>query len=157
MFTTAIERFSANLSDLNQIFLIHYEELSEHYLHNIELLPDWSKYLDLEINGKLLFIALRNRGKLVGYFTGIIDTNLHYKSCLSLALDLFYVLPDYRGNIDGQNGGIFLLNAVKREAIRRGVKAWTMGRKSFRGKHMEKLLLDAGFKPFEVHYIYWFE
>lgn len=156
MFTTHIERFCDNLDAMGLIFDIHYKELSEHFKQDIPLSPDYVRYAQAERDGKLVYIALREQGDLVGYFSGFIDTALHYKSCLTLHLDLFYVLPTHRGWRNTQNGGVMLLDAVKKEASRRGVRAWTMGRKVRRGKHMEKLLLDAGFEAFEVHYVYWF-
>lgn len=156
MFTTHTdESFIKNWNEMLPLWNIHYKELSEHYKKNIPLSPDYTRYLELEIQGKLLYITLREHGDLVGYFSGFLGTALHYNFCLSLALDLFYVLPTHRGTLDEQNGGILLLNAIKREAVRRGVVAWTMGRKSKRGKHMEKLLIDAGFEPFEIHYVCW--
>lgn len=156
MFTTHIEKFCGNFISLLPIFDIHYRELSEHFKQNINLAPDYKRYARIESEDKLIFITLREQGDLVGYFSGFIDTALHYQNCLTLHLDLFYVLPTYRGQRENQNGGVMLLDAVKKEAARRGVRAWTMGRKVRRGKHMEKLLLDAGFEPFEVHYVYWF-
>lgn len=157
MLSTHIECFMANKLELTYLFEEHYEEISVHQKHGIPLDPDWLKYSAKEQSGELLFIALRNRGRLVGYFSGFLATALHYKGILQLGLDLIYVHPSSRGEINGQNGGAMLRDAAISEAKRRGVRLFTAGFKDFRSKHMRKLLLDGGFEPFETHYALWIE
>lgn len=155
LFITHIERFCENELELLPLFEQHYKEISVHRKHSILLDPDWDKYRQKEQCGELIFIALRRRGKLVGYFSGFISSALHYKGILQLGLDLIYVEPSSRGQIDGQNGGVMLRDAAIAEARRRGVKLFTAGYKVFRSRHMKKLLEDGGFEPFEVHYALW--
>lgn len=155
LFTTHIESFVDNLPSLKFLFETHYREVSQHKRHSIALNPDYDKYRMKEAMGELLFIALRQNGRLVGYFNGFIGSALHYRDCLQLSLDLLYVLPGSRGQINGHHGGTMLLHMAKAEATRRGVKLFTMGYKSARAKHMKKLLEDNGFEPFEVHYGLW--
>lgn len=153
-FSTHIESFCRNEIELAPLFDKHYSEVSVHRKRAIKLNPDWAKYQKLEQAGELLFVALRHKGKLVGYFSGFIGSDLHYQM-LRLQLDLIFVHPNWRGNHDGQNGARMLMERVKSEAARRGVKLFTAGYKSFRSKHMKKLLEDGGFEPFEVHYALW--
>lgn len=153
--TTHIESFYANRWELEPLFDEHYKEISAHRKHDIKLAPDWEKYARLEKCGELVFIALRRQGKLVGYYTGFISTAIHYKDTLQLGLDLFYVHPQSRGKINGQNGGVLLRDAMVCEAKRRGVRVITAGAKTFKLKHMEKLFKDGGFEPFEIHYALW--
>lgn len=141
-----------NLAEIFKLLPAHYHEISEHYKHGIAMAPDLDKYMIKEANGEILYIALRDAGELVGYYIGFIQPALHYKDCLTLALDVIYVSPDSRG----QKGGILLLNAVKAEAVRRGVKVMTMGFKESHREHMERLLQAAGMQPFETHYSLWF-
>ena len=155
MFTTHIERFCDCIDELKPIFIIHAKELSEHIKHNMPLDPDYDQYRKLENDGKLLYISLRYDGKLVGYFSGFLVNSLHYR-VWSLSLDLFYVVPQYRGKFDDVRGGQLLIDAIKKEANRLGIRCWTMGRKAAKGNHFEKLLKDNGFELFEIHYIYWF-
>lgn len=155
MFTTHIEKFCDTICELKPLFELHSKEISQHIKHGIPLDPDYVTYFRVEQAGELIFVALRSKGQLVGYFTGFIKRALHY-NCLSLHQDLFYVSPQYRGKHSGISGGVLLLNRVKQEAERRGVRVWTMGVKEARGKHMRKLLTDAAFEPFETHYAYWF-
>lgn len=153
--TTHIESFCASRQELEPLFAEHYKEISVHAKHGIPLNMDWKKYWHKEQRGELLFIALRRKGKMVGYFNGFISTALHYQGILQLGLDLIYVHPASRGKINGQNGGILLRDALIAEARRRGVSLVTAGAKIFKLKHMEKLLKDGGFEPFEIHYALW--
>lgn len=153
--TTHIESFCKAELELLPLFEQHYNEISVHKKHGIKLDPDWDKYRMKEQAGELLFIALRRRGKLVGYFSGFIGTALHYKGVLQLGLDLIFVEPSSRGKIDGQHGGSMLRDAAILEARRRGVSLFTAGYKSFRANHMRKLLEDGGFEPFEVYHAKW--
>ena len=155
MLTTHIETLMTDegLREITELTPTHYHEVSEHYKRDIPLNPDYHKYEIKECNGEILYITLRDAGQLVGYYIGFIGPALHYKDCLTLALDIIYVTPDSRG----QKGGILLLNAVKAEAARRGVRVMTMGCKEAHREHMEQLLIAAGMQPFERHYSLWFD
>lgn len=155
MLTTHIEMLMTedNLSEIYKLLPDHYHEISEHYKHGVPMAPDHDKYMIKEANGEILYITLRDSGKLVGYYIGFVHPALHYKDCLTLALDIIYVSQESRG----QNGGILLLNAVKAEAVRRGVKVMTMGFKESHREHMERLLIAGGMQPFETHYCLWFD
>lgn len=151
--TTHIELFSQTIDELEILFEDHYKAISAHKNHSIPLQPDYAKYYQREINGELLFIALRSNGRLVGYFTGFIGTALHYRSCLQCQLDLIYISRIALG----QKAGHLLVEAVKRECVRRGVRLLTMGFKEHRKRFMPKLLSECGLVPFETHYCMWFE
>lgn len=151
-FTTHIESFCRNLSQLEELFHIHYMEISEHYKRNISLNPDYTEYKRIEDCGHILFVALRRNGKLVGYSNNFIKRALHY-NVLTITNDLFYVSPEARG-YDTLAGKMLVAHVVS-EATRRGAKLVTMGHKVAVGKHMKKLLMDEGFEPFEAHYSIW--
>lgn len=152
MFTTHIESFCKNFSQLEELFYIHYMEISDHRKRGILLSPDYAEYKRIENCGQLLFIALRREGKLVGYSNNFIKRALHYNA-LTVANDLFYVSPEARGY--DSLGGKMLISHVISESIRRGVRVITAGHKMARAKHMSKLLLDCNFEVFEMHYAYW--
>lgn len=151
-FTTHIESFCKNISELDELFYPHYLEISDHKRHSIPLNPDYLEYRRLEDCGQLLFIALRRNGKLVGYSNNFIKRALHY-NVLTVSNDLFYVSPEARGY--NTLAGKMLVAHVTSEATRRGAKVITMGHKVARSKHMRKLLTDSGFEPFEAHYVIW--
>lgn len=152
MFTTHIESFCQNFGQLEELFYIHYLEISDHRRHNIQLSPDYAEYKRIEQCGQLLFVALRRNGKLVGYSNNFIKRALHY-NVLQVSNDLFYVSPEARGY--KTLAGKLLVRHVKSEGKRRGAKVITMGHKVARGKHMKKLLTDEDFEPFEAHYAIW--
>ena len=155
MFTIHFESFTENLAQLRELFKLHYNEVSEHGKRGIPLDPDYDEYKRLEECGKLVFIALRCEGRLVGYATGLIARNLHYKKVVDWHPDLFFVKVEFRGMRNHQNGGVLLLDAIKKEAKRRGCRMVRMGYKATRAKHFQKLLRDGGFEPYEVSYAIW--
>jgi GNAT superfamily N-acetyltransferase len=60
----------------------------------------------------MMLVTLREDGEIVGYFIGFVAPGLHYKTCLTLTMDIFYVLPEHRGS----GGGVILFKAVEKEA-----------------------------------------
>jgi GNAT superfamily N-acetyltransferase len=151
MLSIAIEPFIKNIEEIKSLNIQHYEEISEHYKHGIDLEPQYDKYEVRENNGELLYLTLRDDGKLIGYYIGFIGAALHYKSCLQAQMDIIYVEPSSRG----QRGGMMLGNAIIAEHKRRGVQLMTMGFKEAHRIYMQKLLEQMGMRPFEVTYGLW--
>lgn len=155
MLTAQIETLNEGLEELKAALLdAHYNELSEHKNHGYPLNPNYSLYLQMENEGKVLYITLRKEGKLVGYFVGFITNCLHYQIS-TLSLDIMYVANDERG----KRGGLILINAIKKEFRRRNIKLWRMGSKSkfeaATGHQMDRLLNAIGFEEFETVYALW--
>lgn len=152
LLTTHVELFRNCYLEMQSLNRDHYNEVSEHKRHDIRLEPDYDKYLKLENEGSLLFVTLRNQGKIVGYYIGFILPDLHYKSCLSSFQDILFISLKARG----QNAFPLLVNAVECEAKRRGCKRATFGVKEKHKLHMQKQLLDLYYEPFEIHFCKWF-
>lgn len=152
MITTSLEKFVDVYEEMKSLNIKHYHEISEHAKHNIDLNPDYDAYFKKEQNGELIYIALRDRGELIGYLICFIGHNLHYKDCRQIMMDIIYVDPSARGF----SGGKMLIETMKDECKRRGLQVSIMGCKEAHKKYMEKLLLDCGYKPFETHYSFWF-
>ena len=126
MITAQVETLhGGGLEELQPLLPIHYAELSLHKDHGFPLDPQYSEYLWKEAEGSVLYVTLREKGKLIGYFVGFISPGLHYKTCLTLIMDIFYIVPEHRG----KKGGVTLFSAVRKEAERRGVKCWFVGDK----------------------------
>lgn len=155
MFTVHVESFTKNLLELKPMFQSHYMEISEHRKHGIPLDPDYEEYERLENSGRLIFLALRSEGKLVGYATGFIVRALHYRTILEWHPDLFFVEVPYRGNRSGENGSVLLRNAIENEAKRRGVRLIKQGFKATHAKHISKLFTEGGFEPYEIFHARW--
>ena len=149
--TAQVESLTAGLAELKPLLPIHYEELSLHRFHGVPLNPQYDIYLQRDARGEVVYVTLRELGKLVGYFVGFVAPGLHYQDCLTLLLDIFYVVPEHRGN----GGGLILFNAVKKEAIRRGVQAWFVGNKEHSKVHATALFEAMKFEKSETYYCMW--
>lgn len=150
MITAYVERLSDVLEDLKPLFPIHWEELGLNR-DKVPLDPQYAIYERRDEAGEVLFVALRKHGALIGYFVGFVAPGLHYKTCLTLTMDIFYVLPEHRGS----RAGLILFEEVKREAKRRGVQRWFVGNKEHSKVHAEALFLLLGFEKVETYYSMW--
>lgn len=140
-----------SIAEMEAIFPIHYEELSQHKARGFALDPDYDIYLRKAAAGEVLYVALREEGRIIGYFVGFVGRSLHYRDCLQLMPDIFYVVPDSRG----ARGGAMLFTAVRAEAKRRGVSLIVVGAKEEHREYVEPLLSGMGFMPFERYHSLW--
>jgi GNAT superfamily N-acetyltransferase len=150
MLTCHVESFADRLSELMPILPLHWEELALDK-DKVPLDPQYDVYIERERRGELLFMTMRHRGELVGYFIGFVAPGLHYKTCLTLTMDIFYVVPEHRG----KRGGVALFSAVKEEAKRRGVRRWFVGNKEHAKVHATALFEALGFELVETYYSMW--
>lgn len=148
MITAHVENFEKNLPVLIDIIPIHYEELALNK-EKVPLSPQYHIYTNAEQKGELLFVTLRKLGKLVGYFIGFIAPGLHYSTCLTCNMDIFYVLPEHRG--DG--AGLQLFKFVEKELKNRGVQRLFVGSKMH--KDASWLFEKLGYTPVETYYSSW--
>lgn len=124
MLTAAPEPFAPFLEEVKPLLPRHYAELALDQDH-VPLDPDYDEYLRLDALGKIVTIAVRDAGALVGYFVGFVGPALHYRGLLQLSLDIFWIAPEHRGKM----GGVLLFKAVEAEAKRRGVGRMFVGSK----------------------------
>lgn len=150
MITAHIESFTERLEELKPLLPIHWEELALDK-EKVPLDPQFDIYIAREAIGQVLFVALRERGELIGYFIGFVAPGLHYRTCLTLTMDIFYVCPAHRGS----KGGVVLFEAVKQEAKRRGVQRWFVGDKEHAKVHAEALFAHMGFEKVETTFSLW--
>lgn len=148
MITAHIESFAASIDELKEVIPLHYEELALNK-DKVPLSPQWDIYLARERAGELLFVTLRDQGKLAGYFIGFIAPGLHYSTCLTCIMDIFYVKPDERGQAAGKQ----LFEFTEKELRRRGVDRLFVGSKC----HMDAswLFERLGYERCEVTYTSW--
>lgn len=148
MLTTDIESFQAGLQELKGLLGAHYSELAMDQ-EKVPLSPRFKDYFILEQAGELLYVTLRDEGKLVGYFIGFIRPGLHYSTCLQCTLDIFWTRPEYRTG----RSGITLFKAVEKELRRRGVQRWVVSSKVH--APADALFKRLKFKPIETAYSKW--
>lgn len=146
MITASTESFIACLDELMPMFTGHWEKLALDKV-TVPLAPRYDKYREIEASGELMFVALRDQGKLVGYWTAIVVPHLHYETCLTAQMDMWNVLPDYENGI----ASMILMRAVHREYRRRGVQRSFCGEKIHRP--CGRLYRAFGYVPVETHYM----
>lgn len=148
MITVMAESFEERLPELLPLLPLHYEELALNQ-DKVPLDPQYDVYIERERRGELMFIVVRDAGQLIGYFIGFVAPGLHYKTCLTLTLDIFYVHPDHRGNSTGHK----LFKAVEAEAKQRGVQRMFVGSKT----HLDAswLFERLGYTKVETYYSAW--
>lgn len=124
MLTIQLESFTERLDEFKPLFPLHWEELALNK-DKVPLDPQYEIYVEREKRGELIFATIRELGKPVGYFIGFIAPGLHYKTCLTCTMDIFYVCKEKRTG----TAGIKLFRFVEKELKRRGVHRWFMGSK----------------------------
>jgi GNAT superfamily N-acetyltransferase len=145
--TWGVEPFPPFLEEAKPLFPLHWEELALDK-DKVPLDPQYEVYLDRDRRGEILLIVGRSSGKLMGYFIGFVAPGLHYRTCLTLTLDIFWVHPEYRGR-----QGVALFRTVEREAQRRGVMRMFVGSKLH--KDADWLFEKLGYTEVEHHYSCW--
>lgn len=148
MLTAHVENLTERLEELKPLFPLHWEELALNK-DKVPLDPQYHVYLQRDARGEVLFVTLRDKGELVGYFVGFVAPGLHYQTCLTCHMDILYLRQDRRGAM----GGVTLMKAVKDEAKRRGVQRMFVGHKT----HMNigPLFERLGFEHVESTYSTW--
>lgn len=148
MLTAQVENLTARLEEMKSLFPEHWEELALNK-DKVPLDPQYDIYLARDACGEVLFVTLRRDGELKGYFVGFVSPGLHYRSCLTLTMDIFWTHPDIRGG----SAGLRLFKAVEREARRRGVHRVFYGSKNH--KDASRLFAALGCEPVETYHSKW--
>lgn len=125
MLTAAPESWATLIEEMKPMLPDHYAELALNQ-DRVPMSPQYHVYDERDAQGMVMAIALRDSGELVGYFIGFVAPGLHYSTCLTLQLDIFWIHPDHRG----QKGGVMLFKAMEAEAKRRGVQRLFVGSKT---------------------------
>jgi GNAT superfamily N-acetyltransferase len=148
MITFANESFEKTLPEFEPLLHTHYEELALNQ-DKVPLSPQYSVYFDRERMGQLLFITAREDGTIIGYFIGFISPGLHYSTCLTCQMDIFYIKKEYRNG----RAGIKLFQFIEKELKRRGVQRWFVGSKLH--ADASSLFKYLKFSPVETFYTKW--
>lgn len=148
MLTTQIERFTDILGEMQALFPQHWEELALHR-DKVPLDPMYEIYLERDKRNEMVVVTLREEGAMRGYFIGFINPGLHYRTCLTCIMDIFYVDPPYRNRM----GGLMIFRALEKECKRRGVKRMYVGSKVH--KDASKLFEALNFTKVETFYSKW--
>ena len=145
MITASVESFTECRVELEKLFPQHWDKLALDK-EAVPLDPDYAAYAQRERQGELMFVALRDAGRMVGYWTAFIAPGLHYRRCLTATMDMWFVLPDHENGV----ATMILMRAVEREYRRRGVKRSFVGEKNH--TPCGRLYRAFGYAPVETHY-----
>ena len=148
MITCQVEPFPPFLQEVKPILPIHWEELALHK-EKVPLDPQYNVYLERDAQGGVISVTAREDGKLIGYFVGFIAPGLHYQTCLTCTMDIFYVHPDHRGG----GTGYHLFKSAEKELKRRGVQRLFVGSKLH--KDASWLFEKLGYEEVERYYSAW--
>lgn len=148
MLTAQVEPFTPNIPEWKMLIPGHWEKLALDR-DKVPLAPQWHEYRRKEADGSLLFVALRDRGRMVGYWLAVIAPALHYETCLTATMDVWNVLPEYESG----TASMILMRAVEREYRRRGVQRSFVGEKLHRP--CGRLYRAFGYEPVETYYSKW--
>lgn len=148
MITAQVEPYMDCLPELMACYDHHWEELALNK-DKVPLAPQYDVYEARDDAGQLMLVTLREAGRLVGYFIGFIAPGLHYKTCLTLTMDIFWTHPDVRGGF----AGVKLFRAVEKDARRRGVHRIFYGSKMH--KDASRLFEFLKMEPVEMYYTKW--
>jgi GNAT superfamily N-acetyltransferase len=148
MITAQVEPYSKCLPELMECYDRHWEELALNK-DKVPLDPQYDLYEARDDAGQLLLVTLRETGRLVGYFIGFIAPGFHYKTCLTLTMDIFWTHPDVRGGFSG----VKLFRLVEKEAKRRGVHRMFYGSKMH--KDASRMFEYLKMEPVEIYYTKW--
>lgn len=150
MIVAMVEELTAEtLEEAKPLLPAHYDELSEHKLAGIPLDPQYGLYLARAAAGQVLYVTLREEGRLIGYLVSFVAPGMHYQSCLTATGDIFFVYPTRRG----LEGGKTLFSAWLKECRRRGIQLAQIGMKSRHAKYVRPILEELGF--FETEITFW--
>jgi GNAT superfamily N-acetyltransferase len=129
--------------EIEPLWQRHWEELALDR-EVVPLDPDYQRYRELDAQGALSTVTMRQNGRLVGYSIMLVAAGLHYKSTLEAQMDIFWIMPEARGRF----GGVRLFKAVERELRRRGVKRIYAGSKLHNDS--SRLFVALGYTPIEA-------
>lgn len=156
--TVCVEQLHNCLEELKPLFVPHWLELGLDQ-EQVPLDPQYEVYLEREARGEVLCVTARQQGAIVGYFIGFIAPGLHYRTCLTLTMDIFRLDPQFReadslSKLEADMLAMQIFERVELEARARGVQ------RAFYGSKVHRTAADffeqLGLREVERYYsVYW--
>lgn len=155
--TSHVERLVHCLEELKPLFEPHWAELALDQ-DKVPLDPQYDNYLTRDALGEVLCVTLRDEGRIVAYFVGFVAPGMHYRTCLTLTMDIFWLHPDYRApdsldRVEREMLCLQLFGAVEKEGRRRGIKRVFYGSKL--SAEAGELFRELGLREVERYYSGW--
>lgn len=157
MITYQLESFTQRLAELKPLLDEHWRELALDQ-EKVPLDVCWDIYEQRDALDGILFVTVREAGRLMGYFIGFIAPGLHYRTCLTLQMDVFWLHPDLRdedsiAQVEAAMISEDLFKEVQRQARARGVQRIFVGSKLH--KDASQVFERLGYTEVERYFSLW--
>lgn len=157
MITAHVERLQDTLEEMKPLFDPHWQEIAQDK-DKVPLDPQYETYLAREAVGEVLLVVLREAGAVMGYFVGFVAPGMHYRTCLTLTMDIFWLHPSLResdslGAVEREMACTLLFETVLTEARARGVQRCFFGSKLH--QDASALFEHLGMSQVERYYSLW--
>jgi L-amino acid N-acyltransferase YncA len=148
MITVQEEQYPEFVLEAKPLFPAHWKELALDK-DQVPLDPDYNEYQRRHEAGMVMVVTAREDGTLAGYSVNFVAPGLHYRTCITLTTDIYWVRPDARG----ARMGLEMFALVEKLARARGVHRIFAGVKDhFSAAWMFERL---GFTKVETYYAKW--
>jgi hypothetical protein len=97
----------------------HWEEVALNK-DKVRLDIDWDRYYELQAEGKLFCMTIRDDTKLVGYYVAFCCGHPHYKSTRFAFTDIYYLEPGHRRGRTARS----MIRAAKQLLKNKGVQVF---------------------------------
>lgn len=142
MITYQIEPWSTIKMEIGALIMEHWQEVAMNK-EEIPLKVRWDAYDVLEREGSMWCLAVRDLGRLVGYFIGFVKTHLHYEDSLTFFTDVYFLSKEYRKGIAGTK----IFKEMEKSLKKRGVQRMLVSTKI--KLDMSPILNRLGFEEIE--------
>jgi GNAT superfamily N-acetyltransferase len=95
MISYQVEKWSSAVEEMRPLWEQHYSEIAYDQAE-IPFFLNEAFYLAAETSGILLFVTVRDNGKLIGYSKNLLSRHPHHASSLFCFNDSYFILPEYR-------------------------------------------------------------
>jgi len=151
-----VESFTDCIEELKPLLVSHWQELALDQA-KVPLDPMWEVYIQKDLEGAILFVTVRDQGRLIGYFVGFVGPGLHYRTCKTLQMDIFWLHPEFREDslswVEGELISEELFKFLQSEAVKRDVQRIFVGSKLHRDA--STLFERLGYVEVERYYSNW--
>jgi GNAT superfamily N-acetyltransferase len=98
MITYQQEQLKNFIDEFDSLLKPHMAEINVSQRLGFKYKPDYAKYIKFQELGVFVVITCRSDEKLIGYSVMSIGPHIRYEDCKIAKEDLYYIVPEYRGN-----------------------------------------------------------
>lgn len=124
MITYQVETWDEYFKDCQELWKEHYDEIAVNK-DGMPMEPNIPSYIQLEKEGILHILTVRENGKMIGYHVSFVRTHIHYASVLCAFGDAYFLTAGKRKGMVG----VKLIREFEKSVKKRGVKKLFSGTK----------------------------